>query len=107
MNSVLIQFFKEYLEWLDTGAANTHPVFARNSGLCEQLNSYMLALDMVDVNKNLVKKDFRYLLHSTCNGDMVYPFNKNGTAYIKEASANKCHTNKFRITWVREQLKNA
>lgn len=107
MNIVLIQFFKEYLDWLDAGADKSHQVFTRNSGLCVQLRNYMLASDMADVNKELVKKDFRFLLHSTCNGDVVYPFNKNGTAYIKESSANRCHTNKSRITWIKEQLKNA
>lgn len=107
MNTLLVQFLKDYMEWVNTGADKSHTVFNRHSGLCLQIDNYMKEQDLSVVNTAIVKKDFRRLLFNTCSGKLTYPFNKNGTAYIKEALSGKCHVNKQRINWVKEQLDNA
>lgn len=92
----LYTFFKEWLEWAESGGKE-HDVFRNHSGLCSNIDWWCSNEEL-----EFVPDEFtRLLMHSGL--DINYPFGEEDYQYrLRNDTQHKCPE---RLAFVREQIK--
>ena len=109
MKELLIQFLRDYKEWLAQGALEDDDLcFTRGAGVCGQFKQWLLDNGLRKEARE--SYDWLGVLYRHQGLSRCYPFHfdalkvgsqKNGeAAYFNEAYANKTHLNPRRLAWV-------
>lgn len=92
---VLLAFYKA---WLDP-----HYVH-RNAGLCCNFDQFMTD-NFPTIRHDVYREELRTQFIDA-GVDTFYPFNISAEDYQRETSSCSCHTNKLRIQWVQDRIKD-
>lgn len=107
MNHILLQFLKDYLAWVESGAIEPNYNFSRNSGICPLLSKYLRRKYSYGVEFEIMR-NLEILLENDF-GSSIFPFNNNNRMdYFNEMYVlNAGHLNEKRINWIRRKIINA
>lgn len=103
----LIDFYKDYLGWINRGAPDREP-YSRRIGLCTNLIYFANNFKEVDEEGELALKLFtelRWQFRAAGLSD-TYPFIDRDD-FIKEGREEIAHLNETRILWVKNQINKA
>ena len=98
MSQELQQFYKEILEWVNSGAP-IHPSFRENVGLCANLRMWLSDRGLLGSGTTVSAQEiiFRDLYGST-----RYPFGK--ADYNRDARNGNHYKNEKRLSFLRSQV---
>lgn len=103
MQASLKQFYRDYLEWVNSGAItnvehNKH-AFTRHCGLCVSLISWCYMRDLSSLDLQMLKHEMKkQFIDASLNP--AYPFG-GVNLYKSETLSGMCHLNEKRINWVK------
>lgn len=93
--ALLVEFYKEFSLWVETGKGN----FDKECGICDNLTEWALA-------KGFPSYPFRYLLKESfidAGLDYRYPFNEGSHAnYVED---HDMYNNPLRVQWIHDHAK--
>ncbi len=95
------QFLREYLTWVEHGAAVGNPKFDRCYGLCVNMILFSCAKGLSHEERVKLGNDLKDMFIADGLSSII-PFNDNISEYNKESLAGLCHLNELRIAWARK-----
>ena len=100
-SDALTEFYRAYLAWINSGAYTNHPNFVRYAGLCDNISDYFGGSGPGLRAADEMCEQFRQ-----AGLDVELPFNlyPGQRRYSAESMSDLCHTNPYRIQWVRDHV---
>lgn len=98
----LLQFYKEWLKWAESGGSDDHDVFNNGTGLCNNLERW---LDLAcDYPRNSVYhcEDLLHYQFKDAGLSCIYPFGE--YAYDNAAELDTMHKDEKRLSWVKARI---
>lgn len=110
----LLEFSIAWMAWVDAGAPGDSKFkFRRNAGLCFSASvwgAFSGRNDSFEMTSVSLRKIFGAQMAKGEIRSVQFPFDQPsyeiGEEYLREAAANCCHENEFRLSWIR-QLRSA
>ncbi|QFR55683.1 hypothetical protein JC221_037 [Yersinia phage JC221] len=102
MSEDLKQFYRDYAEWLKSGASTFHEFFRRDKGMCSNIEYWVESrigdCDRVWYEAQKLKTEMQeqFMKAGLCSG---FPFS-DSEDYYKECITSTCHLNVKRREWV-------
>lgn len=96
---VLLAFYKAWL-----GEAKPTRYQRRNGGLCPNLVEFMDAVFPEHRLAPVMEEMHQQFYDANLNG--VHPFHEDIHEYRAEVGNRACHTNKLRVQWVKDRIKD-
>lgn len=103
MQESLKQFYRDYLEWVNSGAITNDEPFTRHCGLCVSLISWCYMQDVSSLDLQMLKHEMKkQFIDASLNP--AYPFG-GVELYKSETLCGMCHMNEQRMNWVKKHAK--
>lgn len=101
MSQKLQQFYKEILEWVNSGAPK-HPLFREDVGLCTNLRVWLSDQGLLGSGTTISAQE---IIFRNLYGSASYPFGK--ADYDRDARNGNHYKNEKRLSFLRSQVEVA